>query len=241
MFEAERRDGVCRIASPGARWLVTGSDGGYCQADAAYNVSVPEGFDREDPVAYAAERRRAVGFDVPGPGLLTGVDMRHARGARADGVCVVATAGLSNPVALAGSEAAGAAPSGDGDRRDGAGAGPESSAGPGTVNLLVGTDRALADGTLATLLATVVETKAATLQAATGFTGTTTDAVAVGCDPDGEPTPFAGSATAVGRAARACVRRAVEAAVEARGSVPGTVGGAEHGAVPAAAPEIFRL
>ncbi len=235
MFEAERSDGVCRLAAPGTRWLVTGPEGGYRQADAAYNVSVPEGFDREDPAAYAAERRRRAGFEVAGPGLLTGVDMRHARGARADGVCVVATAGLSNPVALAGSEAAGPAPDGDDTRPDGA------SPGPGTVNLLVGTGRALADGALATLLATVVETKAATLQAATGFTGTTSDAVAVGCDPDGIPTPFAGGATTVGRLTRACVRRAVEAAVEARGSVPDSVAGAEHGAVPAAAPEVFRV
>lgn len=235
MFEAERRDGVCRLASPGTRWLVTGPEGGYRQAEAAYNISVPEGFDREDPAAYAAERRRRAGFEAPGPGLLTGVEMRHARGARADGVCVVATAGLSNPVALAGSEAAGLAPDGDDARPDGPGAGP------GTVNLLVGTDRALADGTLATLLATVVETKAATLQAATGFTGTTSDAVAVGCDPDGTPTPFAGGATTVGRVTRACVRQAVEAAVEARGSVPDSVAGAEHGAVPAATPEVFRV
>ena len=232
MFEAERRGEVCRLRSPGARWLVTGPEGGYRRADAAYNVSVPEGFDREDPAAYAAERRRAAGFEAPGPGLLTGVKMRHARGARAEGVCVVATAGLSNPVALAGSEAAGGAPDGTTDGRD---------AGPGTVNLLVGTDRALADGTLATLLATVVETKAATLQAATGFTGTTTDAVAVGCEPGGEPASFAGSSTPVGRATRACVRRAVDAAVEARGSVPDTVAGAEHGAVPAAEPDVFRV
>lgn len=235
MFEAERRDGVCQLAGPGARWLVTGPDGGYRRADAAYNVSVPEGFDREDPAAYAAERRGAAGFEAPGPGLLTGVDMRHARGARADGVCVVATAGLSNPVALAGNEAAGGA-SGDGETR-----GSDGEAGPGTVNLLVGTDRALAEGTLATLLATVVETKAATLQAATGFTGTTTDAVAVGCDPEGDAAPFAGSATPVGRAARACVRRAVDAAVAARGSVPDTVAGADHGAVPAIEPNVFRI
>jgi len=239
MFEPERRDGVCRLGSSGARWLVTGPEGGYCQADAAYNVSVPEGFDREDPAAYAAERRRAAGFETPGPGLLTGVDMRHARGARAEGVCVVATAGLSNPVALAGSEAAGRA-SRAGDT-SGPGAGADANADPGTVNLLVGTDRALADGALATLLATAVETKAATLQAVTGFTGTTTDAVAVGCDPAGDPAPFAGSATAVGGATRACVRRAVEAAVAARGSVPDTVAGAEHGAVPAAEPDVFRV
>ena len=240
MFEAERRDGVCRLGSSGARWLVTGPDGGYRRADAAYNVSVPGGFDREDPAAYAAERRREAGFGAPGPGLLTGVNMCHARGARVEGVCVVATAGLSNPVALAGSGAAGKASRGN-TGESGGDIDSDATPGPGTVNLLVGTDRALADGALATLLATVVETKAATLQAATGFTGTTSDAVAVGCDPAGDPAPFAGSATAVGRATRACVRRAVEAAVAARGSVPDTVAGAEHGAVPAVEPDVFRV
>ena len=103
---------------------------------------------------------------------------------------------------------------------------------PGTVNLLVGTTRALADGALATLLATAVEAKAATLQQLTGYSGTTTDAVAVGCDPTGTSADFAGSATAVGRATRVCVRDAVRESLDARypeGDYPDSVADAEHG------------
>jgi len=212
-------EGVCRVGLPGARWLVTGPNGGYRGADAAYNVTVPEGFSRTDLAAYAAERREAAGFGTPGPALLTGVGMADARATRHDGVCALATVGLSNPVAL--------------------GARPDGQEAAGTVNLLVGTDRALADGALATLLATVVEVKAATLQAATGFTGTTSDAVAVGTDLSGDPAAFAGGATAVGAATRACVRGAVGAALDTCTEVPASVAEADHGATATATPEPF--
>jgi len=54
------------------------------RADAAYNVTVPEGWHCEDIGTYVAERLAAAGFgDVAGgPVLLTGVGQRHARGAR---------------------------------------------------------------------------------------------------------------------------------------------------------------
>ena len=227
MFEAAVREGVCRLSHPEARWLATGWDGGYATAAAAINVSVPEGFERTDLAAYVEERRRGAGFEGSGPALLTGLDVTHARGARADGVTVVATAGLSNPASLpleraTTVDAATGTALPDDDR-----APP-----PGTVNLLVGTDRALADGTLATLLATAVEAKTATLSAATGFTGTTSDAVAVGTDPTGESAPFAGSGTRVGTATRACVRDALLASLRSRypdGGLPDAVADAEYG------------
>jgi adenosylcobinamide hydrolase len=226
MFSTDRAAGVCRLRHPGARWLVTGPDGGYREGAAAYNVTVPEGFERTDLAAYGRERRTEAGFAEPGPTLLTGVEMRHARGARHGSVTVVATAGLSNPVAL------------DGDA-DGEPAGESAGFHPGTVNLLVGTGRALSEGGLGTLLAEAVEVKAATLARATGFTGTTSDALAVGCVPDGEPATFAGSATAVGGSARVCVRAALEDALAARGSVPASVAAAEHGVVADGDPERF--
>ncbi|MFB6353973.1 MAG: adenosylcobinamide amidohydrolase [Halobacteriales archaeon] len=208
MFEPAVADGVLQVRRPGTRWLSTGLDGGFVDAPAAYNVSVPEGFERTDVAAYATERRRRAGFEAPGPALLTGVDLEHARGARAEPVEVYATVGLSNPTALAVPPDAGPAD----DRRsslDGPGR-------AGTVNLVVGTTRALADGALATLLALVAEAKAATLTALAGFTGTTTDAVVVGTDPDGDPVRFAGSATPVGAAAMAAVRDAVAASFRSR-------------------------
>ncbi|QLH81657.1 adenosylcobinamide amidohydrolase [Halosimplex pelagicum] len=234
MFESRVSAGVLCVRSPDTRWLSTGFSGGYQRADAAYNCTVPEGFDRTDLSAYVAERRERAGFSEAGPAMLTGVDLRHARRARLDGVEVVATAGVSNPARLsmddrratAGSDSAGApAEDADGDEP------PR----PGTVNLVVGTTRALEEGVLATLLATAVEAKTATLLAETGFTGTTSDAVVVGSDPSGEPAAFAGSATPVGRAARVCVRDAVRASLAARyggeggDAIPDSVAAAEYG------------
>jgi adenosylcobinamide hydrolase len=224
MFETRRADGVCRLASEGARWLATGWDGGYQTADAAFNVSVPTGFERTDLDSYARERLGAAAFERRGPVLLTGVDLTHARGARAGSVTVVATVGLSNPASL---------PTKNGHARN-TETTPHDQPPAGTVNLLVGTTRALADGTLATLLATAVEAKTATLQSRTGFTGTTSDAVAVGCDPTGDPAEFAGSGTEVGSAVRACVRDTVAGSLRARYAdeeLPDTVADAAHGVV----------
>ena len=224
-FEYDRTDERLTLRRPGTRWLSSGFDGGYRAADAAHNLTVPEGFDRTDLDAYAAER---LGDRPSGPTLLTGVSQRHARGARRGPVEAVATAGLSNPAALPMDPAAGAC--GTDDWR------------PGTVNVVVGTTTTLDDGGLAGLLATAVEAKAATLLDAVGVPGTTSDAVVVGCDPDGESASFAGSATAVGSAARACVREAVLASLEARydGEDPPTPEKARYGVSTDAAAEVFE-
>jgi adenosylcobinamide hydrolase len=231
MFETEISEGVLRVRREGARWLSTGWAGGRRRADAAYNVSVPTGFERTDLDAYLAERLERSGFPESGPCLLTGVELQHARGARCGPVTAVATAGVSNPAAL---------PM-DVDREQ---AGTECGSGDespdphvGTVNVVVGTERALADGALANLLAVAVEAKTATLLAETGFPGTTTDAVVTGCDPAGEEVAFSGSATEVGACARACVREAVRSSLESRygdgtdATVPDSVADAEHGVV----------
>ena len=232
MFETTIRDGVFQAHSPGARWLLTGWSGGYTDSDGVYNISVPEGWNRTDLEAYTDERRVRAGFDSDGPALLTGVDMKHAAGATLDGVRAVATVGISNPAAVPlepdGTEPEGLVP----DER------PAS----GTVNLVVGTDRALADGTLATIHGVTVEAKTATLQQLTGFSGTTSDAVAVGTDPDGEEAAFAGSATVVGDATRAAVREAVRGSFESRFDEerpPTSVESADAGIVTSREAEVF--
>lgn len=228
MFETAASAGVLRIRRAGTRWLSTGWDGGLRQAEAAYDVSVPEDWDRVDVGAYVDERLDEAGFDEPGPTLLTGVDLDHARGARSPPLTAYATAGLSNPAALP------IEPSGEaGDPRPGR---------VGTVNLVVGTTRALDDAALANLLAVVVEAKAATLIEEAGVPGTTTDAVVVGCDPAGEPAAFTGSVTPVGAAARACVREAVRASLRSRypdGGFPASVEDAEHGTTTNRRAEVF--
>lgn len=243
MFSADRRDGVTQLGRPDTRWLSTGFDGGRCRGDAAYNVTVPDGWPHQPLAAYVDDRLADAGFDADGPALLTGVSQRHARGARAGSVEAVATVGVSNPAPLPADPAGGPLP----DRQsaellesdDGSTASDDSSTAsdarhtePGTVNVIVGTRRALEPGALANLLAVVSEARAVTLQRALGVPGTTSDAVIVGCDPTGEPARFAGSATRVGAAARVCVREAVTAGLAARytdESPPESVATARHG------------
>lgn len=239
MFDREVRDGVCRLRREGTRWLSTGWNGGFVDADAAYNVSVPEGWNRHDLDAYVAERLAAAGFDAVGPGdrpagrpvLLTGVDQRHARGARRGPVEAVATAGVSNPAALPMEPEGGSLPHE-----------PEEVA--GTVNVFVGTTRALDDAALANLATVAAEAKAATLLDSVGVPGTTTDAVVTGCDPDGDTAHFSGSATRVGAAARVCVREAVRASLDARYAEtdpPESVEDAEHGVRTETRADVFDL
>lgn len=249
MFEATVEEELCHLSRQGARWLATGWNGGYVSADCAVNMTVPTGFDRTDLRGYVRTRRDRAGVCDEGPALLTGVDVAHARGARAGSVTVLATAGLSNPATLPLEEATdpeppatdGQDPDADASDADHAHDGDVPPA--GTVNLLVGTTQALDDGALATQLATAVEAKTATVQALTGFTGTTSDAVAVGCVPDGESAPFAGSATAVGTATRACVRDAIRASLDSRyadRSLPTSVAEADHGTKTTRSAAVFR-
>lgn len=209
MFEYERTDDRLTLARAGTRWLSNGINGGFAHAASAHNLTVPGGFDRTDLATYAADR---LGATPSGPTLLTGVSQSHARGARAGSVEAVVTAGVSNPAVLpVPDQPASQSPEG-----------PEGRIEPGTVNVFVGTTRALSDAGLTELLATAVEAKTATLLDLVDCTGTTSDAVAVGCAPDGDSVAFVGSATPVGNATRVCVRDALAAALEARydGSPP---------------------
>lgn len=121
-FGIDVADGVCRCELTNGRFLSTGFDGGFSRADAAYNLTVPDGWGdagRRDLQTYVTERLTDAGFrsnrsagafessreadgdrGVSSPALLTGVDQQHARVARLASVTVVATAGISNPAAL---------------------------------------------------------------------------------------------------------------------------------------------
>lgn len=227
---ARCREGVLRLSRPDAEWLSTGWNGGRREADCAYNVSVPEGWERTDLEQYVGERLERAGFADRGPVLLTGVDVADARGARCGPVTVYATAGISNPAALPMDPAGGSLPNTTAPETDASAREPPR----GTVNLLVYTSRRLADGALSNLLTVAAEAKAATLLAATGFPGTTTDAVVVGHDPTGQPATFSGSGTAVGAATRACVRDAVRASLRAHydgndDEIPDSVEAATYG------------
>ena len=253
-FEATVRDGILRLQRPDTRWLSTGWNGGRLREDAAYNVSVPEGFDRTDLGTYRDERLARAGFDSAesvdtGPTLFTGVSMEHARGARRGPVVVYATVGLSNPAMLPMDRETKSAnerdDTADGDLTSDTGATTAAARQhrPGTVNLIVGTTRRLAAGAGANLVAVAAEAKAATLLATAGIPGTTSDAVIVADDPDGEPAAFSGSATTVGAATRVCVRDAIRESLQSRypdGDLPGPATDAEYGVVADERAEVFN-
>lgn len=236
VFESTVREGVCRLRRLGTRWLSTGYDGGASCADAAFVLSVPEGWDETDVSDYVRRRLDAAGFETSGPALLTGVAMRHAHRARRGPVEAVVTAGVNNPAALpvdgGATGVSGEDNTDDGRRHD------------GTVNVVVGTTRSLAPGALANLVSVTAEAKAATLLAEVGVPGTTSDAVVVGCDPGGDHAVFSGSATPVGSNARICVRDALTAALASRyadESPPESVAAAEYGVVSDEVAEVQRI
>ncbi|MGM0604554.1 MAG: adenosylcobinamide amidohydrolase [Halobacteriota archaeon] len=223
-FETTVRSGVLRIGRPDTEWLSTGFDGGRWRADAAYNLTVPEGWAETDLRTYVDRRLAEAGFEAAGPALLTGVEMRHARRAQLDSVTAIVTAGLSNPstLPLDPDATCGETPSDD----------RSTAYHPGTINVVAGTTASLSPGALANLATVVTEAKTATLQQLTGFSGTTSDAVIVGSDPGGTETTFSGAATAVGRATRACVRDALVSAIDARyeaAAIPRSVDDAAYG------------
>jgi adenosylcobinamide hydrolase len=247
MFETTRREGVLELRRPGTEWLSTGWNGGRCCGDVAHCLTVPEGWEPPDLAADVADRLATAGFERDGPVLLTGVDVGHACGARLGPVEVVATAGVSNPAALPVENPWEREPVEGEPATLGGPTGAEKGTeppDPGTVNLVVGSQRALGEAALANLLTVAAEAKAATLSALVGVPGTTSDAVVAATDPDGEPSTYSGSATEVGAAARICVRDAVSAALVARYPERGmaeSVDDARHGVVANEHASLFEL
>lgn len=229
ILEPTIREGVLQARRPETKWLSTGFDGGRTRANAAYNVSVPDGWGETDLRQYVDRRCSIAGFEAPGPALLTGVDLVHARRGRLDGVEVIVTAGVSNPATLPVSVATDGKPAASDHQSE---TDRSSEYRPGTINIILATTASLPPGALVNLVSVVTEAKTATLLALTGFTGTTSDAIVVGCDPAGPACEFSGSATAVGSAARACVRDALCASLRSRYAdepIPESVEAAEYG------------
>jgi adenosylcobinamide hydrolase len=234
MFRYHRTEERLTLRGDDVRWLSNGIGGGFVRADAAHNLTVPEGFDRADLERYTEER---LGDCSVGPTLLTGVRQTDARGARYGSVEAIATAGVSNPAVLPVGAGSSSAVRNDHTNDIDSDGGFE----PGTVNVFVGTARTLSESGLTGLFATAVEAKTATLVETVGCTGTTSDALVVGCGPGGEPESFAGSATELGNAVRVCVRDAISAALDARyEGDPPTPETATHGVLTAGSATVFR-
>jgi adenosylcobinamide amidohydrolase len=159
------------------------------------NLQVPRDYARTDPHEHLA----AVAAPFPGPvvGMLTAADVRGHTTAAVGCARAVATVGIGQPLAAAGTR-------------------PRVVGRVGTINLLVVAAAPLTAAALVGALQTAVEAKAQALADArvpavnaAGFaTGTATDSICIAAPPGGD-VPFAGPATAVG----ADIARAVHSVV----------------------------
>jgi adenosylcobinamide hydrolase len=186
---------VWRYAGP-VRAIASGPlGGGIGPRHWVVNASVPMGYARDDPDAHLREIAAGLGLRGEGVGLLTAVLVGDRVLASDEGVQVVATVGLREPMWAA-------APSGPLLDH------------PGTINVVAHLPVRLSDAALVNAVATVVEAKVqALMELGVPGTGTLTDATCVTCPPDGPAEAYGGHRSTWG----ARLARAVHAAVLAGG------------------------
>ena len=178
--------------------------GGRTEVRWIVNRHVPKGYQGADPVADLTDFAGRQGIHEPFVGLMTAALMERARcvSLRAPGitVCCIATAGLSNPAA--------------------SGLTPPAEDTPGTINLVLLIDGRLTEAAMVNAVITATEAKSAVLmeretRTPEGYraTGTSTDAVVVGCTGREPAIAFAGPVTQVGFLIGRCVREALTLAL----------------------------
>lgn len=163
--------------------------GGFSEAAAILNRHVHKNYQHPDPAADLHEFARGLGVEEPFVGLMTAAFVDQARAVTlADGettVAVIATAGVTNATA--------------------AGLSRPAPYLPGTINLILLVDGQLTPAAMVNAIITATEAKTDVLQRRGVVTpddypatGTSTDAVVVGCTGRGQPLAYAGPATRVG-------------------------------------------
>ena len=187
---------VWRLARPLLAISSAPLGGGLGPRDWVINMTVPDGYRRDDPDVHLAEVAAALGLAGTGVGFLTAVAVDTVVHRADGGVRASVTTGI--------------------------GAHPTWAAGPGepsverpqgTINVVAFLPVRLSDAALVNAVATVAEAKAQALrEAGIAGTGTPTDATALLCPPTGPAQRFGGPRSAVGSG----LARAVHAAVRAR-------------------------
>jgi adenosylcobinamide amidohydrolase len=169
--------------------------GGVGERGWVLNATVPDGYARHDPDVHLAELAAGLGLAGAGTGFLTAVDVREAVHRTEGGVAASVTTGVGHPTWAAAPAAVAAA-------------------GPGTINAVCFVPVRLSPAALVNAVATVAEAKAQALwDAGVPGTGTSTDATAVLCPPDGPAEPFGGPRSPAGAALARVVHSAVSAAL----------------------------
>jgi adenosylcobinamide hydrolase len=158
------------------------------------NATVPNGYARLDPDVHLAEIADELGLAGAGTGFLTAVDVREVVHRAEGGVHASVTTGLGTHPTWA------AAP------------GSVAVSEPGTINAVCFAPARLSPAALVNVVATIAEAKAQALfEAGVPGTGTSTDATAVLCPPDGPAEPFGGPRSPTGAALARVVHSAVSA------------------------------
>lgn len=161
-------------------------------------LRVPRDYAGKDPVGDLRHAAAAFGLLDPFVGFMTAAPVGTPRiaVAKRDGirVLVMATVGLGNLCA--------------------AGLSPPAPRPAGTINLLILVNAPLTRGAMVNAVITATEAKTLALSSrglrtAEGWpaSGTSTDAIAVACESQGPPLPYAGPVTAVGWLIGRCVHR----------------------------------
>jgi adenosylcobinamide hydrolase len=164
----------------------TGIHGGIRPVSTIFNHTVPKQFDHREPISYLTAIADRHGFSHEFFGLLTAVDMSSLCIFHYDFLTTFVTAGVSNP-------------------------NPE---GPNTINIIVHSREALSEGAMLETIVTATEAKAKALrEMGYDFTGTTTDAVVVAHEGEGDAHSYAGTLTEVGRRVYESVRVGVREAL----------------------------
>ncbi len=167
--------------------LSTGVDGGRKATKNILNIQVPHDFSHDDPKSYIKEIAASMKLEGGYVALLTAVEMKNVQILNDACVTVFITAGF-NPSSF------------------------------GTINIIVISSTTLSEGAIAGTIITATEAKARALfDCGFNLTGTTTDAMVVAYENNGEGAPiwYSGPATPLGRRVTKLVRSGVKDALKA--------------------------
>lgn len=171
--------------------------GGIGPASWAINVTVEPDYSRMDPVEHLADVANSLGLTGRGLALMTAVDVSTRGTSTAGLVSLTATVGVRRPVWAH-----------DPDPAD------ESTAGPGTINIVAVVPQLLGRGALVNAVATITEAKVqAMYDHGIAGTGTASDAVCLLCPIGGVEEPFGGPRSVWGRRLADATYEAVSAGI----------------------------
>ncbi|MCS4540865.1 MAG: phosphatidylglycerophosphatase A [Euryarchaeota archaeon] len=177
-------------------------NGGFCETRSIVNCQVPKNFEHKNPKEYLIQKLKKLKLNEPIVGLMTAANIKNVSIVRKTikntSVVSFVTAGLSNPAT----------------------AGKPSQAKVGTINIITLIDGNLTNSALVEAVKTITEAKSVALfeldvrNKKDFASGTTTDAVVVGCTGKGQFFEYCGIGTNIGYATASTAREGVKQGIE---------------------------